>query len=178
MNQEVARQGVVPFSKVFSSSWPFNAPLAALVVNFIQAVFIIVATPPADIYAFILDVQSYAAQIFALAVVIGLIILRKTRPDLKRPFKAPSLTIVIRVLTCIALLLAPFVTPKEGKGDVGFWYGTYAVMAVVVLLLAVGYWWVLCVVLPRRGGYKLEERAEVLSDGTSVTTLVKVIRED
>ncbi|KAF3940819.1 hypothetical protein ABW19_dt0203221 [Dactylella cylindrospora] len=129
LNQEVARQGVVPFGAFFSSARPFNAPLAALSVNFIQAFFIIVATPPADIYAFILDVQSYAQQFFALAVVIGLVLLRYKQPELQRPYKAPRAAVVVRMVTCIALLIAPFIRPEGGRGDVKFWYGTYALVA-------------------------------------------------
>ncbi|KAK6343872.1 hypothetical protein TWF696_007525 [Orbilia brochopaga] len=173
LNQEVARQGVVPFGKFFSSSKPFNAPLAALSVNFVQAVFIIVAMPPADVYAFILDVQSYAQQFFAFAVVIGLVLLRRRQPDLTRPYKAPTLAVLVRMLTCFALLIAPFVKPERGEGDVKFWYGTYALTAAGVLLIAVIYWYFLTVYFPRKGGYELVERSEVLDDGTTVTVLVK-----
>jgi hypothetical protein len=36
------------------------------------------------------------------------------------------------------------------------------------------YWYVWTVLLPRWGGYKLEEEEKVLDDGTAVTRLVKV----
>ncbi|KAJ6260026.1 hypothetical protein Dda_5671 [Drechslerella dactyloides] len=173
INQEVARQGVVPFGKFFASSKPFNAPLAALSVNFVQAFFIIVATPPADVYAFILDVQSYAGQFFAFAVVIGLVLLRSWQPDLTRPYKAHALALVFRVVTCIALLIAPFVRPERGEGDVKFWYGTYALTTVGVLFIAVIYWYSVTIFFPWKGGYELVERSEVLEDGTTVTVLVK-----
>ncbi|EGX50893.1 hypothetical protein AOL_s00054g979 [Orbilia oligospora ATCC 24927] len=176
LNQEVARQGVIPFSKFFASSKPFNAPLAALSINFIQAFFIITFTPPADIYAFILDVQSYAQQFVALAVVIGLILLRRKQPDLKRPYKAPSAAVVVRIATCVALLIAPFIRPAGGKGDVRFWYGTYAVATVLVFFVAGSYWYIWTVYLPTKGRYELVERPEVLDDGTTVTTLVKESR--
>ncbi|KAF3157885.1 hypothetical protein EYR41_002656 [Orbilia oligospora] len=176
LNQEVARQGVIPFSKFFASSKPFNAPLAALSINFIQAFFIITFTPPADIYAFILDVQSYAQQFVALAVVIGLIILRRKQPDLKRPYKAPSAAVVVRIATCVALLIAPFIRPAGGKGDVRFWYGTYAVATVLVFFVAGSYWYIWTVYLPTKGKYELVERPEVLDDGTTITTLVKESR--
>ncbi|KAK6532040.1 hypothetical protein TWF694_003203 [Orbilia ellipsospora] len=173
INQEVARQGVIPFSRFFASSKPFNAPLAALSINFLQAFFIIATTPPADIYAFILDVQSYAQQFAAFGVVIGLVILRRNQPDLQRPYRAPWAAIVVRVLTCLALVLAPFLKPRGGHGDVRFWYGTYAVTTIGVLGIAWAYWYVWTVYLPKKRGYELVERGEVLDDGTKVTVLVK-----
>ncbi|EPS35754.1 hypothetical protein H072_10698 [Dactylellina haptotyla CBS 200.50] len=173
LDQEVARQGVIPFSKFFASSRPFNAPLSALSLTYVPAVFIIIATPPADIYAFILDVQSYAQQFFALAIVVGLVLLRRTQPNLQRPYKAPWVAVAVRMITCFALIMAPFIKPKGGQGDVRFWYGTYAVATLSVLCIAVIYWYVWTVELPRRKGYELVEQAEILDDGTSVTILVK-----
>lgn len=41
------------------------------------------------------------------------------------------------------------------------------------IILAVLYWYVWTVVLPRRGGYKLEEAVETLDDGTTITRLVR-----
>lgn len=39
---------------------------------------------------------------------------------------------------------------------------------------AVGYWWVFFVAMPWAGGYRIEEEADVLGDGTGVTRLVRV----
>lgn len=39
------------------------------------------------------------------------------------------------------------------------------------ILFAVVYWYVWTVLLPRWGGYSLEESVEVLDDGTSITKL-------
>lgn len=41
------------------------------------------------------------------------------------------------------------------------------------IIFAVVYWYVWTILLPRRGGYTLEEEDEVLEDGTSVSKLVK-----
>ena len=42
------------------------------------------------------------------------------------------------------------------------------------LICSVIYWYLWTVLIPRLGGYRLEEEADVLQDGTSVTKLVKV----
>lgn len=41
-------------------------------------------------------------------------------------------------------------------------------------LLGALYWYTSCVALPKWRGYKLEDRTEVLKDGTSITTIAHV----
>lgn len=65
-----------------------------------------------------------------LAIAIGILILRRERPDLKRPFKAWLPAVYIRILVCLVLLAAPFFPPVDGKGDVSFFYATYAIVGV------------------------------------------------
>jgi hypothetical protein len=82
------------------------------------------------VYNFILDVEGYPGQIFGLAVAAGLVLLRHRRPDLKRPFKAWLPAVWLRIGTSIALLAAPFFPPPDWKGDVDFFYATYAIVGV------------------------------------------------
>lgn len=42
------------------------------------------------------------------------------------------------------------------------------------LSLAVLYWFVWAVALPRWNGYRLEEKVDILDDGTTVTKYIKV----
>jgi amino acid transporter len=130
VNQEIARQGFLPFAKVLSSSKPFNTPLGGLIVHFVPSLLVIILPPSEDIYSFILDVEGYPAQFFALAICFGLLKLRRTHPELKRPFKAWKLAVWIRIALALALATAPFIRPKAGTGDVKFWYATYAVVGI------------------------------------------------
>jgi len=74
----------------------------------------------------------------------------------------------------LALLLAPFFPPSGGKKEFAFWYGTYAIVGVATVGIAVLWWLVWIKVLPRWGGYTYEEECDELEDGTRVTKLVKV----
>lgn len=56
----------------------------------------------------------------------------------------------------------------------GFWYATYAVVGVGIIVFGVAWWAVVFWALPRWRGYRIEEEVAVLEDGTSVTRLVKV----
>jgi hypothetical protein len=91
---------------------------------------VITLPPPGDVYAFILDVEGYPGQFAAVATSIGIIILRARRPDLKRPFKAWLPAVWLRIAVSVALIAAPFVRPKDGKGDVSFFYATYAIVGI------------------------------------------------
>ncbi|KAJ4352486.1 low-affinity methionine permease [Didymosphaeria variabile] len=129
LNQEIARQGFLPFSKAIASTKPFNAPMGALIVHYIPSLLVIALPPSNEVYSFILEVEGYPGTIFALALSIGLLYLRYKRPDLKRPFKAWTIAPIFRILLSLALLAAPFFPPKE-KPAGGIWYATYAVVGV------------------------------------------------
>ena len=130
LNQEVARQGFLPWSNVLASSRPFDSPLGGLLVHYVPSFLVIALPPQGDVYSFILDVEGYPGQFYALALALGLLWLRVKRPDLHRPYKAWLPAVVLRVVICIALIAAPFFPPKDGKGDVGFFYATYAIVGI------------------------------------------------
>ncbi|KAI1392453.1 amino acid transporter [Hypoxylon trugodes] len=173
LNQEVARAGFLPFSKYLSSSKPFNAPMGGLIVHYIPSILVIILPPSSEVYSFILEVEGYPGQVFALATSIGLVWLRYKRPDLKRPFKAWLPAVFFRILLCFALLAAPFFPPSHPKPG-GLFYATYAIVGVGILAFGVLYWLVWTVLLPRLGRYRLEEKQDVLDDGTAITVLTKV----
>jgi len=130
VNQEIARQGFLPCSRILASSHPFNAPLGGLVVHYIPSLLVITLPPPGDVYTFILDVEGYPGQFFALASSLGLLLLRHKRPELKRPFKAWLPAVFLRILFCLALIAAPFFPPEGWQGDVHFFYATYAIVGI------------------------------------------------
>jgi amino acid transporter len=173
LNQEIARQGFLPFASILASSKPFGAPLGGLVVHFIPSCLVIILPPAGDVFNFILDVDGYPIQYTALAVSIGLLLLRTRRPDLTRPYKAWLPLVWLRILLCLGLIVAPFIPPKDG-GDVSFFYATYALVGISIIIFAFSYWYFWIIWLPRRRGYRMDEQVEVLSDGTSITKLVHV----
>lgn len=52
--QELGREGILPFSRLWASNRPFNAPLAGLFEHWLVSVIIMLAPPPGDAYNFIL----------------------------------------------------------------------------------------------------------------------------
>ena len=104
--------------------------MGGLIVHYIPSFLVILIPPPGDVYNFILDVEGYPGQFLALAISLGLVLLRKKRPDLRRPFKAWLPAVWLRIMICLALIVAPFFPPKDGRADVGFFYATYALVGI------------------------------------------------
>ncbi|KAF2848300.1 hypothetical protein T440DRAFT_537041 [Plenodomus tracheiphilus IPT5] len=157
LNQEVARQGFLPFPDLLASSKPFGAPLGGLIVHYIPSLLVIALPPSGEVYSFILEVEGYPGQVFALASSIGLLWLRYKRPDLKRPFKAWRAAVILRVVLSLALLAAPFFPPRDGQREGKIWYATYAVVGISVILFGLIYWYVWIRLIPRWKGYNVEE---------------------
>lgn len=130
VNQEVARQGFLPCADLIASSRPFGAPMGGLIVHFIPSILVITVPPSSSVYAFIADIEGYAAQFFFLAMALGLIWLRWKEPDLHRPFKAWLPAVGLRSVLCVFLICAPFFPSKNGNNDVSFFYATYALVAI------------------------------------------------
>lgn len=122
----------MPFPNLLASSKPFNAPLGGLIVHYIPSLLVIALPPSGEVYSFILEVEGYPGQVFALATSAGLLWLRYSRPDLKRPFKAWNSAVILRIVLCLALLAAPFFPPRESRKVKGLWYATYAVVGISV----------------------------------------------
>ena len=187
LNQEVARQGFLPWSKVLASSKPFGSPFGGLLVHFVPSALVIAIPPSSTVYAFIADVEGYAAQFFAFALAIGLLLLRHKLPEIKRPFRAWRIAIWIRIAFCAGLLAAPFcsTTSRYWRCRVllrnlcigWIWSVSTAFLQICLiasrLVFGVLYWYVWTVVLPKWQGYRLEEEGEVLDDGTVITQLVR-----
>lgn len=55
MIQELGREGVLPFAALFSSNKPFNAPLAALVTQWVFSCTFVILPPPGDAYLFMIS---------------------------------------------------------------------------------------------------------------------------
>lgn len=99
----------------------------------LHPVRIVITLPPQqDIYNFILDVKGYPGQILALAVTVGLLVLRYREPHRIRPFKAWLPAVWLRIVVCLALLVALFVPPPNWQGDIHFFYATDAVVGIAV----------------------------------------------
>ncbi|CAK1358050.1 unnamed protein product [Cercospora beticola] len=173
LNQEIARTGLMPWSRMLSSNAPFGSPLGGLIINYVPSISV-PTIPTGDVYSFILEVEGYPGQIIAFATAFGLLWLRLRRPDIHRPYKAWVPGVLIRMAIALALLAAPFFPSEKQreKGLIGS--AAYALVGIAILVFGTLYWYLFAEVVPRWRGYKLEDRTESLDDGTTITTIAHV----
>ncbi|KAH7055968.1 amino acid/polyamine transporter I [Macrophomina phaseolina] len=177
VNQELAKEGVLPYPKFWASSWPLGSPGAGLLLHYIPSVIVIAAVPFGDAYAFILDVEGYPGSIVNGFVVLGFFWLRYAAPHTHRPFRCWSPVAVFYLVAQVFLLVAPFLRPPGGKGDTSLPYWLYPVVGIVILLGGVVYWAIWFRILPWYRRYTLVPEHERLSDGTRVVVYKKVLKD-
>lgn len=174
VNQELAKEGVIPCQRFWASTWPAGAPSSGLLLHFIPSFVVIVAIPFGNAFNFIVDVEGYPTSILALLVVLGLFFLRWRAPDTVRPFKVWWPVAAFFLVGQCFLIVAPFLRPPGGIGDTPpLPYWLYPIIGITVMVSSVLYWFVWRVVMPRLGGFEWKERKTNLSDGTVVTTFVR-----
>ncbi|KII88442.1 hypothetical protein PLICRDRAFT_161541 [Plicaturopsis crispa FD-325 SS-3] len=167
-NQELAREGILPFSKFFGSNRPFNAPFVGLGLHWFVGLITIIALPPGDAYSFVINVISYPLAIVNSLIAAGLVYLYwRPYPDWNnKSFKASWPVALFFFAFNVFLWVVPLVKPPAGSEPyVSLPYWSHAVGGWAVLGIGALYWVIWAQILPRLFGYKLERREEVGKDG-------------
>ncbi|KAK3682825.1 amino acid permease-domain-containing protein [Podospora appendiculata] len=177
--RECGRQGVLPFPRFWASTRPFGTPLGPYALKYVLTVIMILAPPAGDAFNFISDLQVYPSAAFQLIMGVGLYLVRfrRKRLGLPRPeFKAWDVVVVFNILINIYLVVMPWYPPAGGiyAGDVSFWYATYVVAGIGLLVGCGVYYYVWVQLLPRLRGYRIRQEVLRLDDGANSHKLVKV----
>ncbi|KAM3414583.1 High-affinity methionine permease [Cercospora zeina] len=173
VNQELAKEGVLPYPKFWASNWPFRSPSAGLFLHWIPSFIVIIAIPFGDAYNFILDMEGYPGSVVNFFVVVGFFWLRYKSPDVLRPFRCWWPIAAFFMVAQAFQMIAPFLRPPGGKGDTSLPYYLSSVVGLVVLVAGAGWWVVWRKILPAIGRYDLVPEREKLDDGTMVVVYNK-----
>ncbi|KNC99348.1 uncharacterized protein SPPG_05595 [Spizellomyces punctatus DAOM BR117] len=176
INQELGKEGVLPFSRVWASNWPFKAPFAGLGLHWVFSVIMMLAPPPGSAYNFIVDVITYPLTVVNVFIAIGLLWLRfnRDRFQWKSPFNAPLVCIIFFLACNVLLVIFPFLSPPGGAPDIGYVYWLPSLVGILVLVAGALYWAVWWVLLPKLGGYQYERVKSELADGTPIFEYRKI----
>ncbi|KAG5354131.1 hypothetical protein C0989_007492 [Termitomyces sp. Mn162] len=104
---------------------------------------------------------------------------RRRRANIGAPkteFRAWNAVLIFAISVNIYLLVLPWVPPVSGiySGDVSFFYATYCLVGIGILVMS-GIAYLLRInVLPKLGGYAIRQSVEKLDDGAIINKLVKV----
>lgn len=182
--QELGREGILPYSRLWASNRPFNAPLAGLFEHWLVTAITVLAPPAGDAYNFVLkwvkpslalsrpsmltraltSLISYPLAIINVFVAGALIHLYRNRQswDWNPPFKATLPVTIFFLLSNIYLVVAPFVPPEDGQNIYdNLPYYIHCVVGFGVIFAGGLYWLVWAVMLPRLGRYELVRETTV-----------------
>ncbi|KAF7591319.1 hypothetical protein BBP40_001695 [Aspergillus hancockii] len=179
MLRECGRQGVLPFTRFWTSTKPFGTPLGPYFVKWALTMLMILAPPAGDAFNFVVDLSIYPLALFALLLAIGLVVTRVRRTRLKFPaseYRAWDVAVIFSILSNLYMIVAPWYPPSTGAtgGDVSFWYATYIVVGLGVIAFCIAYYYFWIKVLPRWGGYELRQTILQSEGGETAHQLVKV----
>lgn len=160
MNQEVFREGFLPFSHFFAANIPFGAPLPALSIPFVITCGFLLFKTPGNIYNYVVNLESYPQQIFLAFLAVGLIIVRRRKCE--SSMRAPYWAIAFIMALSVFLSVGPLVPSEENP------FPNYAHTGLFLMGLCALYWVVMFKLLPYVYGYELVENHKVLEDGLVV----------
>ncbi|KAH9242449.1 hypothetical protein K456DRAFT_1716171 [Colletotrichum gloeosporioides 23] len=177
--RECGRQGVLPWTRFWVSTKPFGTPLGPYAVIWFLTALMILAVPAGDAFTFVNDLGVFPQAAFNLAMAVGIYVVRWRRSKLNLPepeFKAWHVVIIFNICIQLYLLIMPWYPPAGGQyaGDVSFWYATYAVTGVGILLACAAYYWFWAFLIPKWKGYKLRQELIGFEDGAQSNQLRKV----
>ncbi|KAL2859838.1 high affinity methionine permease [Aspergillus lucknowensis] len=177
--QELGREGVLPFSKLWASNKPFKSPAAGLFEHWVVSIIIMLAPPPGDAYNFLVNLISYPLAIVNVFVSAGLIYIYLTKetnfPNWTPGIKATLPVTVFFCLSNIYLVIAPYIPPSDGQNVYEeLPYYLHCVVALGIFAAGAVYYLVWAVALPRIGGYVLVKETVVDADGWSRSVFTKL----
>ncbi|KAJ5512751.1 hypothetical protein N7463_002303 [Penicillium fimorum] len=181
--RECGRQGVLPWTTFWVSTKPFGTTLGPYAVIWFLTALMILAIPAGDAFTFINDLTIIPSAVFNLAMAIGIYVVRWRRSKVNLPepeFKAWNFVIIFNILVQLYLLVMPWYPPIGGQyaGDVSFWYATYAVTGIGILLGCGTYYYFWAFAIPKWRGYKLRQEVVNLGGGVQSNRLKKVANAD
>ncbi|KAG1357858.1 hypothetical protein G6F62_001231 [Rhizopus arrhizus] len=137
---EAARKGYLPYDRFFAKSHPkLQTPVNSLLLLFTISLIFLLAPPPGAVFEFVLAFAGYGDYFFSVMSVIGLLIMRRTHPDIKRPIKTSIVASIIFIMMCIYNLVFIFVPPTSSSASYPYWLPY--LMTIIVALLSVGIWY-------------------------------------
>ena len=112
--------------------------------------------------------MGYPTALISFMVTIGLLILRRRAPSLRRPFKVWLPLAFLFLAAQVFLIITPFIRPVDGKGDTSLPYWLPPVTSLTILVAGLMYWLFWQVALPAFGGFSWIGEETHLQDGTAV----------
>ncbi|KAL5614803.1 hypothetical protein BROUX41_004892 [Berkeleyomyces rouxiae] len=166
VKQELAKQGILPFSRFFSSDWPFQAPSTAILLHWIFSVVLILGSSTSDTYTFVTSIFIYSGNWIKLFLAIGLLYLTWTPSEewarSRTTFRNYPPVTMFYTLSLLFTLAVPFV-PNDDLKHIPYW--VVPTLGTSMLFVGALYWFVWARVLPLFG-FHVQHEVEIMQDGS------------
>ncbi|CCE63504.1 hypothetical protein TPHA_0F00170 [Tetrapisispora phaffii CBS 4417] len=168
MNQEIFREGYLPFSKYLVKNWPTGAPFPSLLIGGLLSISWLVFLPPAGkSFDYLVNMEGYGNQFFLLLISIGIFIFRREQQYATASIRCPNMCVWTIILVSMYLLIAPFIGNQD-INSVGH-FPPYQVTALLLVYTGFLYWFITFYLTPKIFCYKLIRKVVIQKDGLSTT---------
>ncbi|KXX75720.1 High-affinity methionine permease [Madurella mycetomatis] len=175
VNRELAKEGIVPWSKFWASTRPFGTPAASLFLHWIVTTVVLTAPPPGPAYNFIVSLSTYPGAWVNAFVTGGLIYLHYNKSEnWASPWRTCLPVSITYLLLNLFLVITPLVPPSSGWNAGGYPYYAFPLAGIGILLLGAAYWVLWAKVWPRLGGYTVVAEKTINEDGEEVVSYIKI----
>jgi amino acid transporter len=131
---QASKDGILPPQQVFGKVSRFESPLNALFLGGFVTLLLIIGPPPGEAYDFLVLLSSYPLWVFYGLALIGLIVMRFTQPEMKRPVRTFIPGTIFFIICCVMLAFVPFIKPK-GISTTGAPYWLVPTLGSSIILL-------------------------------------------
>ncbi|KAI6631231.1 hypothetical protein MCOR08_005972 [Pyricularia oryzae] len=177
VKQELAKEGILPFSRVFASDWPFKAPSGAILLHWIFTVVFILGSVTSDSYTFVTNVFIYTGNWIKLLIGVGLLYLTfkvsEGWREQRTTFRSYPLLTIFWIISLLYSVGAPF-APNRMIDAVPFW--VVPTLGTSMLAIGVAYWMVWANLMPLIG-FQIQHEVIQLPDGSERVKYVHVPRQ-
>lgn len=170
MNQEIFREGYLPFSSYLSKNLNKIPIFGLLICSSLTIFWLLILPPNGSSFEYIVNLESYPSQIFLCLIAIGVFIIRKRYPDQKAPIRSSLIGDFFIIIISIIVTLSPWISNKSHNIP---HLPPYHIMAVILMGFCILFWSIKFKLLPYLGNYELIEDYEYHDDGLSVKKWVK-----
>lgn len=166
VKQELAKEGILPFSRFWASDWPISSPSGAIFLHWCMTVVFILGSQTDEVYTFLINIFIYSGNWIKLFLAIGLLYLNfassERWAEQRTTFRSSPLLTLFWILGLLFSLSAPFVPNRLG-GNVPFY--VVPTLGTSMLAIGAGYWLVWAKVLPAFG-FQIQHEIVQMPDGS------------
>lgn len=167
VKQELAKEGILPFSRFWASDWPINSPTGAIFLHWLITIAFILGSQVDEVYTFVTNIFIYSGNWIKLFLAVGLLYLNfassERWADQRTTFRSSPLLTVFWIIGLLFSLSAPFV-PNTLLGEDVKWY-VVPTLGTSMLAIGAGYWLVWAKVLPAFG-FQIQHEIVQMPDGS------------